>query len=143
MEKQLEQIDSSLVKLDKDQAELLQWALKGFPEKTIVTENDKINSSRTELQQRKVEIGSRIEAAIQAPSDIQRIKEACDLVSKNLTELSLDNKRFALEALNIRVWINRDDIRIEGTLPINDDVIATTRSRPHLSPGRQPCLLAE
>ena len=63
---------------------------------------EKINGHRTELRQRKVEMENRIEAAKKATLDIQGGRQACELVSKNLTELSFKNKRFALEALNIK-----------------------------------------
>jgi hypothetical protein len=70
--------------------------------------------------------------------DIQGIREACELVSKNLTEISFENKRLALEALNIKVWIDGENIRIEGPIPISEGVIVTTQLLRHLSPAHLP-----
>ena len=70
--------------------------------------------------------------------DIQGIREACELVSKNLTEISFENKRLALEALNIKVGIDGENIRIEGPIPISEGVIVTTQLQPHLSPAHLP-----
>ena len=113
------------IALDKQQDELLQWALKGFPEETVIQENEKINNVRNELNQRRAELEKRIEVAKQAEVNIQGIKEACELVSKNLEELSFENKRLALEALNIKIWVDGESITIDGAIPMTDCAIAS------------------
>ena len=99
----MRQVNTLLKELDREQETLLQWAQKGFPEETIIKENEKINNRRTELKQWKVRLESHIEVAKRANVDIQDIKKACELVSKNLTELSFENKRLVLQALSIKV----------------------------------------
>ena len=71
--------------------------------------------------------------AKRATFDIESIKKACELVSRNLNELSFENKRLALKALNIKVWSDGEYIRIEGVIPITDGAIVTTQLQPHLS----------
>jgi site-specific DNA recombinase len=50
----------------------------------------------------------------------ERIKQVCDLVSINLASFTFEQKRIALEALSIRVWIDGDSVTVEGILPIPD-----------------------
>lgn len=119
----------------QEQEQLLHWALTGFPEETIAKENEKINHARTILQQHRAELEKGINSSTQEKMDIHNIEVACALVRKSLTELSFENKRLALEALNITVWINGENIKIEGCIPIKGRVIATTQSLPRLFLG--------
>lgn len=48
------------------------------------------------------------------------------MVRSNLTELSFENKRLALEALNVKVWLDGEAITIEGSIPTADLAIAST-----------------
>lgn len=103
---ELESVNSSLKALDREQDCLLGWVLKGFPEKQIEREKEKINSSRTELLNRKAELELSLEQAQRAQGQIDNVKEACAIISQNLDSLSYEEKRLALEALNIKVWVD-------------------------------------
>ena len=81
-----------------------------------------------ELEKEKLELERRIEASKQAEVDMGGIKRFCELARSNLAGFSFENKRLALEALNIKVWIDRDNITIQGAIPITDTVIASTTS---------------
>jgi len=48
-------------------------------------------------------------------------------VRQNLKGLSLEDKRMALEALQVRVWIDGNAVEIEGAIPVTDLSI-TSRS---------------
>ena len=61
-----------------------------------------------------------------AKVDIQDTKRACGLVSSNLTELSFENKRLTFESLGVKAWLNREEITIEGAIPITDSVIVSS-----------------
>ncbi len=43
VKRELLEINRRFKSLDKEQQQLLQWALKGFPEETVVAENKRIN----------------------------------------------------------------------------------------------------
>ena len=105
--------------------------LTNYEQETIIRENEKINQIRDELKQRSRELEASMKSAKQEEASMGDIKKACELVSKNFTELSFENKRLALEVLNIKVWVNGENIRIEGAIPIG--AIVTTQSLPHLS----------
>lgn len=93
-----------------------------------------IMESIEELERRKIEIERRVEVSEQAELDIDGIKRFCQLASRNLAEFSFEDKRLALEALNIKVRIDNEHITIEGAIPVADvDIASTTswRSRQH------------
>jgi len=81
-----------------------------------------------ELEKQKLELERLIEASKQAEVDIDSIKRCCELVRSNLTDFTFENKRLALEALNIKVWIDGENIAIKGAIPLGEDAIASTLS---------------
>jgi len=126
---ELEMIENRLADADKEQEQLLQWALKGFPESTIMQENEKINRDRERLKQRKIEIEAKIESARQAQVDADSVRQAVEILSANLNNLSFESKRMTLEALHIRVMLGKESIAIEGTLPVSYGAIMSTPSK--------------
>ena len=94
----------------------------GFPEELVIGENQKINSDRAMLLQRKAELEARIEQAQQATVDMDSIKLACEMVGQNLGSLTCEDKRLAIEALDIKVWIKHDELIMEGSIPMPDDL---------------------
>jgi len=125
---ELETIEARLAELGKEQQQLLQWAIKGFPEATIAQENEGINNDRKRLKERKAEIEAKIESARLAEVNIDDIIKACSLVRDNLGDLSFENKRLALEALNIRILLGESKISIEGAIPVSYGSIESTPS---------------
>ena len=59
---------------------------------------------------------------------MESIERFCELVRQNLGDFTFDNKRLALGALSIKVWVNGNEINIEGAIPVaGDDIVSTTR----------------
>ena len=56
---------------------------------------------------------------------IESVRQLCGLVVQNLESLTFDEKRFALNALRVQVWIDGDSIVIEGNLPKPECVTAS------------------
>ena len=127
LESGLSDVSRRLKELDGEQQDLLRNSLMGFPKEIIIQENQKINQHRTELLERRVELKQRFEAARQASAHIDGIKKACQVVSENLIDLSFNNKRLALEALDIKVWIDNGNVRIEGAIPLGASYFEVTR----------------
>jgi len=57
--------------------------------------------------------------------NIEDIEGACELVNSNLVDLSFENNRFAMEALNINIWLDNDQITIEGAIPMSESTLCT------------------
>jgi len=128
LEDELKQVEKHLKALDRDQEQLLQWALKGFPEETVVAENKRINKRRASLQTQKAELETQIKAGQEASASLPKLERFIELMREKLTMLDFETKRMALEMLNIKVWIDGHNVEITGTVPIADDVIVTTQS---------------
>ena len=92
-------MENRLVELDKQQGQLLQWALKSFPEETIIQENKRLN------RERKVTIETRIESVRQPQINADSVIQTLKVVRANLDNLSFESKRMALDALDIKVIV--------------------------------------
>ncbi len=125
---ELKQVERQLRALARDQEQLLQWALKGFPEETVVAENERINEKRNSLQTQKAELEAQIKASQEASISLPKLERFIELIRQKLTTLDYDTKRLALDMLNIKVWLDGHTIEITGTLPIVEDAIVTTQS---------------
>ena len=91
--------------------------MKGFPEQTIGNENDKINRSREDLQNRKIQLEKSMKDARENEIDFRGVETFCKLASENLESFTYEDKRLALEVLKIRVVINGDKIIVHGSIP--------------------------
>ena len=118
----LSEVETKLMSLDEDQQHLLQHSLRGFPEGLVIEENQKINHDRAILLQQKNELEAKINRVQQARLDLDNIKLACNIVNRNLGNLTYETKRLVLEALDIKVWIKNKELIMEGSIPIPDDL---------------------
>ena len=61
--------------------------------------------------------------------DISKLKEACALVASNIGTLSFEEKRLALQALQISAMIDGDEVILYGAVPIKDLLSVSTQSK--------------
>jgi len=125
LETELQQVEHQLKRLDREQEQLLQWALKGFPEETIVSENKRLNQKRTTLQAQKAELELQIKASQEAAISLPKLEHFVELMKDKLTSLDFETKRQVLDMLGIKVWIDGQNVEITGALPVADDAIVT------------------
>ncbi len=83
-------------------------------------ECNRINMERERIKQDNVDLEKRIAEARELILTTERVKQVCDLVSTGLANFSCEEKRIALEALSIKVWVDGDSVTVEGILPIPD-----------------------
>jgi len=77
------------------------------------------DEDKATLEEQKAKLEQNIIAFQQCQVDIEGIKQACYLVKRNLKyQMSFEDKRLALEALQIRVTVDGDKVNIEGSLPL-------------------------
>ena len=125
---ELAQVNRRLGALDREQEQLLEWALKGFPEPTVVSTNKRINSARAALQERKADLEVRIDRANHAETDITGVERFCELARQNMGDFMFEHKRLALEALQVKVWVDGESVNIEGAVPVaGDDIVSMTQ----------------
>jgi len=120
IEHELKEVIRRLRELDKEQEHLLQWALKGFPEKTVVMENEKINQTRAGLKTREAELEKKLKATRENEVVLSDVEKFCEVARENLSSFTFEKKRFALEALQVKVKIDGDKVCLEGAIPMGD-----------------------
>ncbi len=91
-------------------------------------ENEKINRQRVDLKKHRTELETKINQAKEAEVDIEGIERFCTLVRQNLKDFTFEDKRLALEALQIEIWVDGDTITVLGSIPIiKGDIVCTRR----------------
>ena len=128
LETELQQLERQLKALDRDQQQLLDNALRGFPGSLIISENKKINSKRASLQAQKAELETQIKASQEATTNLPNLERFVEVMREKLSTLDYETKRMALDMLGIKVWLDGHNVEITGVLPVTDDVIVTTQS---------------
>ena len=78
-----------------------------------------------------------LEQSSQLDLDIEKLESACELVKSNLKSLSFEEKRFALQALKVRVLIDGDIVSMQGWIPPKVGQVANIESGWHLPVPRQ------
>jgi hypothetical protein len=128
LETESQQVERQLKALNREQEQLLQWALKGFPEEMVVTENKRLNQKRTTLEARMAELETQIKASQEATISLPKLERFVELMQDRISALDFEAKRMALDMLSIKVWLDGDDVEVTGLIPVEDAAFATTQS---------------
>ncbi|MFC1979446.1 recombinase family protein [Chloroflexota bacterium] len=130
IEVELKQVERQRRNLAKEQEQLLQWALKGFPEETVVAENKCINRQRSSLEGHKQELEIQLKSSQEAKINLPKLELFVKLIRDKLSALDFEIKRMVLEMLGIKVWIDGHGVEITGTIPLQEhDTIVLPQSR--------------
>jgi site-specific DNA recombinase len=125
LEKNLERIETQLAHRDKQKQRIWRaFAITGDEEsfrRDIALVLQEIKS----LEEEKLSLTKQIETAKQCNLDEEAVKRACQLIAGNVNTLTFEDKRLALEALQIKVWIDGDNVTVEGCIPIEEGAIAS------------------
>ena len=73
-ETELQQVECQLKATDREQHQLLQWALKDFPADQVEAENKRLNKARETLKERKAELEIQIKASQDAVISIPKLE---------------------------------------------------------------------
>lgn len=128
LEAELRQIERELKAIDRDQSQLLQWAIKGFPEDMVDAQNKKLNARRESLKAQKTELEQKIKASQEAAINAPKLEHFVERIREKLSMLDFETKRMAIEMLDIKVWIDGYNVEVTGVIPVSDYVIATPQS---------------
>ena len=115
-EVELQQIERQFRAVDREQHQLLQWALKGFPESQVETENRRLNKARETLTARRTELESQIKACQDTIINIPNVEAFIGRIQAGIATLDFEGKRLALDMLNITVWLDGENIEITGII---------------------------
>jgi len=134
-EAQLQGVDRQLKAVDREQHQLLQWALKGFPEDQVEAENRRLNKARETLKTQKAELETQIKASQDAVISIPKLESFIERMQSRIAALDFEGKRQVVDMLNITVWLDGHSVEITGVLPVADDVIVHTQSSSYARPN--------
>ena len=126
-EEELDRLTKDIEKVNTEQQQLLQWALKGFPDVIVVKENERLNRQRIELQREIEETEKKLEQARERHIDPEKLEEFCRIASQNISAFGYAEKKLTLETLRVRVSIDDKMPRLEGILPIPSEACATSQ----------------
>ena len=115
-ETELQQIERQLKAVDREQYQLLQWALKGFPETQVETENKRLNRARETLTARRIELQAQIKACRDAAINVPNLEHFIEDTQSKLPNLDFEGKRLALDMLNITVWLDGQNVEVAGII---------------------------
>ena len=121
-QQELDDVGTALRRLDEEQWNLLQQAKRGFPEEMVEADNKRINESRTSLMQRKADLEDKIAQAERANDNMASIEQFCELTRQNIENFTDEDKKLATKALDLKVRVYPDTVKIEGIIPVPEDM---------------------
>ncbi|MDO8491349.1 MAG: recombinase family protein [Dehalococcoidia bacterium] len=130
-EAELERIERQLRALDREQHQLLQWALKGFPESQVISENQRLTKAKETLKVQKTELEAQLKASQDAVINIPKLEGFIRDMQDKLPLLDFEGKRLALEMLGIMIWLDGETVEITGTIDTESVVIVDMPLRQH------------
>jgi len=124
-EAELEQVERQLKTVDREQHQLLQWALKDFPADQVETENKRLNKARQTLKARKAELETQIKTSQDAAINIPKLEGFIERMKAGIATLDYEGKRQALDMLNITVWLDDESVEVTGVIDPEDAIVHT------------------
>jgi site-specific DNA recombinase len=125
-EAEFQRIERQLKAVDHEQHQLLQWALKGFPESQVETENQRLNKALETLNAQKAEMEAKIRASQDAVISMPKLESFIERMQGHIGTLDFESKPQVLDMLGITVWLDDQNVDITGVIDPEDAVIATT-----------------
>ena len=125
LERNLDRVNAQLTNREKQKARVWKAFELTGDEETFKQSVAQLQREVEALRLEKLRLEQAIEANEEFKPDLQDIKKACELVRQNLKGLSPEDKRQAIEALQVKVWIDGNAVEIEGAIPVTDLSIAS------------------
>jgi site-specific DNA recombinase len=125
---ELDLIGRQLRAVDREQHQLLQWALKDFPADQVETENRRLNKAKETLKAQKAELETQLKASQDAVINVPKLEGFIRDIQDKLPYLDFEGKRLALDMLDITVWIDGENVEITGT--IEHEIAGVTQPTP-------------
>ncbi len=122
-EAELERIERQLKAVEREQHQLLQWALKGFPESQVEAENKRLNKAKDTLKAQKAELEAQLKASHDAVINVPQLEGFIRDMQDKLPNLDFEGKRLALEMLDITVYLDGQNVEVTGTFEPEKQVL--------------------
>ena len=125
---ELGRVERQLKALDREQHQLLQWALKDFPADQVDAENRRLNKAKETLKAQKTELQAQLKASQEAVINVPNLDRFIKDIQDKLPNLDFEGKRLALDMLCITVWIDGENVDITGN--IDSEMTGVTLTTP-------------
>ncbi len=125
-EAELERVERQLKAVERDQHQLLQWALKDFPANLVEAENRRLNKAKETLQAQKTELKAQLKASQDAVINVPNLERFIEDMQKRLPELDFEGKRLALDMLGITVYLDSENVEVTGVIDPEKQVLRCT-----------------
>ncbi len=122
-EAELERVERQLKAVDREQHQLLQWALKDFPADQVEAENKRLNKAKETLKAQKTELEARLKASQEADINVPNLERFIEDMQKRLPELDFEGKRLALDMLGITVYLDGQSVEVTGVIEPEDKAL--------------------
>ena len=90
---------------------------------------DRLSHEIASLENDRSELEQKIESYQHYDIDSERVKEACKLYSDNLKNMTYQDKRLALEALQVKIIVEPDKLTLNGIIPMASPTIVSSVSK--------------
>jgi hypothetical protein len=131
-------VERQLKAFEREQHQLLQWALKDFPAEQVEAENKRLNKAKETLKAQKTELEARIKVSMDAAVDVPMLERFIEDMQSKLPDLDLEGKRLALDMLNITAWLDGENVEITGTIDTNIVLTPPLKTLPPLRTNNLP-----
>jgi site-specific DNA recombinase len=126
-ETELERVERQLKALNREQHQLLQWALKDFPADQVEAENRRLNKAKETLKAQKADLEKQLKASQDAVINVPKLEGFIRDIQDKLPNLDFEGKRLALDMLGITVWLDGENVEVTGVIDL-EGVFVTTQS---------------
>jgi len=127
VEEELARIRASIRRLADQERRLIRlFGLGQVTEEHVVREAGQVKKARLALESEMTELQHQRQHIASLDGLSEQVRAFCSQVAERLDEFGFDDKRLALQALQIRVVVDRDGARLAGAIPQNLATIERT-----------------
>ncbi|MDP2744090.1 MAG: hypothetical protein Q8P00_03375, partial [Dehalococcoidia bacterium] len=109
-------VERRLKALDREQHQLLQWAMKDFPANQVEIENRRLNKARETLTAQKKELETQLKASQDAVISIPKLEGFIERMQGRISALDFAGKRLALDMLDVKVYLDGQNVEVTGSI---------------------------
>lgn len=129
MQSRLTQIQSQLENRKKQKERIWRAFELTGDEGSFKKDIERLDNEALELENEKVELEQKIDDYQHYDIDAKCIEEACKLFSDNLKNMTYQDKRLALEALQVKIVVDTEKIILNGIIPMANTEIESSVSK--------------
>ena len=102
--------------------------LKDFPANQVEAENRRLNKAKETLMTQKAELEAQIKASQEAIVNVPKLESFIQRIQERISALDFEGKRQALDMLDIKVYLDGENVDITGVIDTNIGVIVPMSS---------------